>query len=304
MLQVKFPWSSSRGYRWTGKSLQTDQNVLLVCVDWWSEAHRVLNDLFNANKSVITDNEIHRSTVISIDGKNHQIVIVPVDSTGEFFDKNNDLYLEDSKESFKKLTSQIPERLEHFKEYLRFNWLTQRVKVIDAYCTHDYFDSLSESSASMTVIVDDTHLSEDELKTLNDYEVNEEIEILFVKLLDKPTSAPESDSGLKLIKENDMTTESQKKHVLLVWNEIPEGNKFYLIPEDEITPEQFKFLHEANDKFINADDNNFGLDFLNAALSPAYMEDDTKEGIWAKHKVEFPLQGQYITQAFHSGFLL
>ena len=101
-----------------------------------------------------------------------------------------------------------------------------------------------------------------------------------------------------------MTTENQKKHVLLIWNEIPEGNKFYLIPE-EITPEQFVSLNEANDKFINCTGDDVpGLDFLNTALEQAYLDDDAKEGEWSKYKVELPLKDLYISQVFHSGFML
>lgn len=99
------------------------------------------------------------------------------------------------------------------------------------------------------------------------------------------------------------------KHVLLVWEEIPEATKLYLIPEEEAKP-YFKYLLEAHDKYINSDDMNEGMQFLNSAL--ASNHEDVEKGyekfatIWAKYRYDEkrPLRDTHITAVFVSGFML
>jgi len=64
-----------------------------------------------------------------------------------------------------------------------------------------------------------------------------------------------------------------KRHTLVIWQNIPEETKLYLIPDDEISTEQRKLLKEANGKFINSDPCCEGLDFVNAAFSEDEFED-------------------------------
>ncbi len=56
-------------------------------------------------------------------------------------------------------------------------------------------------------------------------------------------------------------------NTLLIWEEVPEATRLFLIPNDIITLEQNKFLREAHGKFVNNDPMNDGMDFLNAAVT-------------------------------------
>jgi len=63
---------------------------------------------------------------------------------------------------------------------------------------------------------------------------------------------------------------------LLVWEEIPEDTKLFLIPNNVISSTQLGLLKQANNKFINRDEENAGLRFLNAALlDEKYINDDS-----------------------------
>lgn len=71
-----------------------------------------------------------------------------------------------------------------------------------------------------------------------------------------------------------------KSYTLVIWQNIPKETKqnipketkLYLIPDDEISPEQRRLLKEANGKIINSDPNCEGLDFVNAAFSEDEFE--------------------------------
>jgi hypothetical protein len=102
--------------------------------------------------------------------------------------------------------------------------------------------------------------------------------------------------------------------VLLVWEENPEGIKFYLIPEAEAS-EHRKFLDLAQNQMINNDDMNDGMCFLNTALTKKEMVNGFEprfepgfekfNGIWDKYLVAHnkPIIAN-ITKVYKSGFLL
>jgi len=54
---------------------------------------------------------------------------------------------------------------------------------------------------------------------------------------------------------------------LVIWEEVPETTKLFLIPDSEITPEIEGYLTLAHGRYTNSDDENEGLDFLNAAFT-------------------------------------
>jgi hypothetical protein len=63
---------------------------------------------------------------------------------------------------------------------------------------------------------------------------------------------------------------------LLVWEEIPEDTKLFLIPNEVIDSTRLELLKQAHNKFINQDEENDGLRFLNAALlDEKYVNDDS-----------------------------
>lgn len=66
-------------------------------------------------------------------------------------------------------------------------------------------------------------------------------------------------------------------YTLLVWQEIPEDTKTYLIPNEAIDSNGFwDLMKTAHDKVINGDEMNDGLRFLNAALlDEKYVNDDS-----------------------------
>lgn len=103
-----------------------------------------------------------------------------------------------------------------------------------------------------------------------------------------------------------------KPSTLLIWEEIPEETKLYVIPNE--VADKFKhYLAKAQGNFINGRDweTNEGLKFLNTALSE---EDDSvpepgfeeHKGIFAQYKtrIHTPLTEQHITAVYHTGFLL
>jgi len=90
--------------------------------------------------------------------------------------------------------------------------------------------------------------------------------------------------------------------VLLIWEEVPERLRFYLI--EDPTPEQTKMLELANGMLINSDDENEGMAYLNVALSsPEYSNGESHAGIWMNNEVETPVQGP-IARMYHSGFMM
>lgn len=105
-------------------------------------------------------------------------------------------------------------------------------------------------------------------------------------------------------------------YVLLVWEEIPDDMRLYLIPQEEADKHE-KYLKQAHNRFINSDDMNDGMRFLDTVL--AKQEDDVPEsgfeqylGIWcnynwyarATNKHTSPITNHTITAVYVSGFYL
>jgi hypothetical protein len=67
-------------------------------------------------------------------------------------------------------------------------------------------------------------------------------------------------------------------HSLIVYEHVgaclEENTSLYLVPNDKITDEMRGWLEEAHDKLINADDDNFGMEFLHAAITTPKYKDD------------------------------
>lgn len=102
-------------------------------------------------------------------------------------------------------------------------------------------------------------------------------------------------------------------YTLLVYSNLPEDVHLYLIPNDKVTMEHLLLLMEANDKLVNNDDMNPGMEFLMAALTVEAKNcnpDVPKEWhcIWNEYKVTdmLPLSNLTgtITRVFKSGFIL
>lgn len=115
-------------------------------------------------------------------------------------------------------------------------------------------------------------------------------------------------------------------YTLLIWEEVPETTHLFLIPNDVITPAQRELLKQAQGRLINRDDENPGLEFVNAAVTdPKYRqkpEDYTDDNdirdrpsdqffqdqcIW--HQYEVPIKEDEeilrpITQVVFTGFML
>jgi len=101
---------------------------------------------------------------------------------------------------------------------------------------------------------------------------------------------------------------------LLVWEEIPEDRRFYLIP-NEIVSKYQEFFDAAHNKYINCDEDNEGMRFLNNALSAEKTDaeegwDDGDfnqyRGVLREYQVptEQPVRGEVITDVYLSGFAL
>lgn len=99
--------------------------------------------------------------------------------------------------------------------------------------------------------------------------------------------------------------------VLLIWEEIPEDTKLYLI--NDPTEEQLKMLEQACNKYINFDDVNEAMDYICAALTAKEYKDDpgvidsvknkSVISIWDECKVTAPLDGP-IDKVYLSGFYM
>jgi len=90
--------------------------------------------------------------------------------------------------------------------------------------------------------------------------------------------------------------------ILLIWEIVPESTDLVLI--EDPTEEQLRMLELANNTFLNSDDENEGLLYLNAALGdPEDCEGEEHAGIWADCKEESPVDGP-IDRVFLSGFVL
>jgi hypothetical protein len=109
------------------------------------------------------------------------------------------------------------------------------------------------------------------------------------------------------------------KHTLLIYSEVPEDTKFYLIPDRVIREEHRALLNESHGRMINSDDMNNGMSFVSNAIckEEKFCDDTTPKEwhcIWAKYQVEM-VAGQpfvamsddedwSITSVVHTGFIL
>lgn len=97
--------------------------------------------------------------------------------------------------------------------------------------------------------------------------------------------------------------------VLLIWEEVPENTKLYLIPSD-VASKYESYLKSAHGHFINASDweEYEGLFFLNTALGEEAPEEGFEDclGIFRQYEVstDQPITGETITAVYFSGFLL
>lgn len=103
---------------------------------------------------------------------------------------------------------------------------------------------------------------------------------------------------------------------LLIWEMVPEKTELYLIPNDA-ADEYRNYLSQAHNRFINSDEMNDGMNFLNAALCESKFDNGLEEpwsqhvGVFAKYKQDFgkhPLilmnANNAIMAVYLSGFIL
>lgn len=65
-------------------------------------------------------------------------------------------------------------------------------------------------------------------------------------------------------------------HTLLIWQEVPENTRLFLIP-NEVADKFREYLTEAQNRLINSDVMNNGMRFLNTALYEFDAEDGFEE---------------------------
>lgn len=101
-------------------------------------------------------------------------------------------------------------------------------------------------------------------------------------------------------------------YVLLVWEEIPEDRKLYVIPR-EVADKFTAYLEEAHNHFINIGDwaDNKGLKFLNTAIddyegNPDEPGFEEYRGIFAqyKHPPDAPIKGKTIEAVYLAGWVM
>jgi hypothetical protein len=96
-------------------------------------------------------------------------------------------------------------------------------------------------------------------------------------------------------------------HTLLIWEKVPEDTEMYLIP-NEVFDLYEGYMKEAQNHFINSDNMNEGMAFLNTALGEEEAEAGMCEylGIFRQYKVSVkePLLDKNITAVYLSGFVL
>jgi len=98
---------------------------------------------------------------------------------------------------------------------------------------------------------------------------------------------------------------------LLVWEIIPEDTEFYLIPNEVLDSNEYRqYLEQAHFTYINVDEYNEGLKFLNTALASkkdGIAEEGFEEylGCFTQYKKDNdkPLKS-IITTVYLSGFNL
>jgi hypothetical protein len=105
---------------------------------------------------------------------------------------------------------------------------------------------------------------------------------------------------------------SENTFTLLVWEVLPEDTHFYLIP-NSVADEYRHCLEQAHNRFLNCNEENEGMLFLNVALieDPADAVDMAFKqyaAIFAPYKQEVhhdkPIIDTYITHVYLSGFAL
>jgi hypothetical protein len=97
-------------------------------------------------------------------------------------------------------------------------------------------------------------------------------------------------------------------YTLLIYEEVPENTRLFLIPNEEITDEQDKVLKACQNKFVNSDDHTDEMDTLSELIAKKkeHCRDGSKHAcLWGDYEEgkEKPLKGT-ITRVFISGFML
>jgi hypothetical protein len=97
---------------------------------------------------------------------------------------------------------------------------------------------------------------------------------------------------------------------LLIWETVPEKTDLYLIP-NHIATQYRNLLEMAHGKFINSDEMNEGMEFLNAALcsKEEYVDEEQKQYACIFHPYLWgnahPIgDGVHITHVYLTGFIL
>lgn len=93
----------------------------------------------------------------------------------------------------------------------------------------------------------------------------------------------------------------QKPHTLVVWCE--DGSTYYyLIPEEALSEEHWKYLGQAHGKFRSAHETNEGIQFLDAALTEEDQRNDPDcfpdrqhppgawRGLFGKYRIDNPTE--------------
>lgn len=95
---------------------------------------------------------------------------------------------------------------------------------------------------------------------------------------------------------------------LLIWEEIPEKTRFFALTD--LTQTDYEALSSAHGKIINCDDENEGMTFLNAALTPDIKKEkygvDLSYPDWSRFEIEIEALSNSgpFDRVFWSGFAL
>lgn len=102
---------------------------------------------------------------------------------------------------------------------------------------------------------------------------------------------------------------NNKTYTLIIWEEIPEQTKLFIIP-NEVADKYRHFLDQAHNTYININEMNDGLCFLNYAVNKnndnEEEEDNKHKNLFLQYQINYdmPLINQNITYVYHSGFVL
>ena len=113
-------------------------------------------------------------------------------------------------------------------------------------------------------------------------------------------------------------TSADSTYTLVIYEQVPESNTLYLVPNEAIGPEEEKLFSLVHGRVVNGDD--LTEEEMKATLTlgdvlcaePKYLSGDNPVGsrfggTWAKYRVEdgkVPLTGVVITRVVKSVFLL